>query len=101
MTVTDKLRWSGIKPTAAAAEEPGKQVAIGDVTTEILAANEDRTAFTLIVRGSANVFVSLSDTATANSVELEPGDILSSDDYTGDVHGIEPGDDGKVHVFEV
>jgi len=101
MAVYDKLKWLGTKPTAQAAEEPGKVVTIGAASTEILAANDDRTAFTLVVRGTKNVFIKLGTAADNTCPELEPGDVLSSDDYTGYVHGIEPGGAGKVHVFEV
>ena len=101
MAIYNELKWIGIKPTAAAAEEPGKVVDIGAVSTEILAANDDRTAFTLVVKGSVNVFLKLGTAADNTCPEFEPGDILSSDDYTGAVHGIVAAGTGKVHVFEV
>ncbi len=101
MAVYNEVNWRGIKPTAAVAISPGRKVSIGAASSPILGANDDRTAFTLIVRGSKSVFLSLSGVATLNSVELEPGDVLSSDDYTGAVQGIEPGGAGMVHVFEV
>jgi len=101
MAVYNQLNWVGVKPTAKTAEEPGKQVTINAASTEILAANDDRTAFTMIVRGSKNVFVKLGEDADNTCPELEPGDILSSDDYTGAVHGLTTGGGGKVHVFEV
>jgi len=85
----------------ATAQEPGKVVGIAAADTEILADNDDRTAFTLIVRGSVNVFLRLGTAAVVTSPELEPGDALSSDDYTGPVHGIVAAGTGKVHVFEV
>ena len=85
----------------ATAQEPGKVVDIAAADTEILASNVDRTAFTLIIRGSVNVFLRLGTAAVVTCPEFEPGDILSSDDYTGPVHGIVAAGTGKVHVFEV
>jgi len=85
----------------ATAQEPGKVVDIAAADTEILATNNDRTAFTLIVRGSVNVFLKLGTAAVVTCPEFEPGDILSSDDYTGPVHGRTAAGTGKVHVFEV
>ena len=85
----------------ATAQEPGKVVDIAAADTEILASNVDRTAFTLIIRGTKNVFIKLGTAADNTCTELEPGDALSSDDYTGAVHGFATGGSGKVHVFEV
>jgi hypothetical protein len=101
MAVYDQVKWFGIKPTVKAAEEPGKVVDVAAADTEILAANDDRTAFTLAVRGSVNVFLKLGTVAAVTHPEFEPGDVLSSDDYTGPVHGIVAAGTGKVHVFEV
>ena len=85
----------------ATAQEPGKVVDIAAADTEILASNADRTAFALIVKGTKNVFIKLGTAADNTCTELEPGDALSSDDYTGAVHGFATGGSGKVHVFEV
>lgn len=101
MTITDRLRWFGKKPTVKVAEGGGKQVTITTSTTEILAANEARTSFTLIVRGSKNVFIELGTTAIPADPELEPGEGLSSDDYTGAISGIVVDGNGRVDVFEV
>jgi len=101
MAVYNRVKWVGVKPTANVAAEPGQQLTIQAFSTTILAANDDRTAFTMIVRGSKNVFVKLGTAADNTCVELEPGDTLSSDDYTGAVHGLTTGGGGKVHVFEV
>jgi len=98
-TVTQAGPVSSTK--VATAQEPGKVVAIAAGDTEILASNEDRTAFTLIVRGSVNVFLRLGTVAALTSPEFEPGEILSSDDYTGPVHGRTAAVAGEVHVFEV
>lgn len=97
----DQTRWVGVKPTVKVAEEPGKQVTINPADTEILAANDDRTSFLLVVRAATNVFVKLGAGATVAAVELEPGNVLSSDDYTGAVHGIVAAGNGRVDVFEV
>jgi len=101
MAVYNEVKWVGVKPTARTAQEPGKVVDIAAADTRILANSDSRTAFTLIVRGSVNVFVKLGEGATAGCPELEPGDVLSSNDYTGAVHGIVAAGTGKVHVFEV
>ncbi|MBA7486829.1 hypothetical protein ES707_22390 [subsurface metagenome] len=101
MTITNELQWVGIKPTAKTALEPGKQVPIGVADFEILAANNNRTSFALVVRGTVNVFIKLGTGATVAAPEFEPGDVLSCDDYTGAVHGIVAGGVGRVHVFEV
>jgi len=97
----DQTRWIGIKPTVKTAEDPGKQVTIAAIDTEILAANDDRTSFTLIVKSTVNVFVKLGTGATTAAPELEPGDVLSCNDYTGAVHGITATAPGRVDVFEV
>ena len=101
MAQYDQTKWVGIKPTVKTAEEPGKQVEIGTDSTEILAANDDRTSFVLVVKGTVNVFVKLGTAADVTSPELEPGDVLSCDDYCGAVHGIVAADAGRVDVFEV
>ena len=85
----------------ATAQEPGKQVTIGTSSTEILAANANRTSLALIVRGSVNVFIKLGTAAADTCPELKPDDALSSDDYTGAVHGIVGAGSGRVDVFEV
>lgn len=97
----DQTRWVGVKPTVKTAEEPGKQVTIGDTDTEILAANDNRTSFTLIVRSAVNVFIKLGTGATTSAPELVLHDVLSSDDYTGAIHGIVAAGSGRVDVFEV
>lgn len=101
MAQYDETRWVGVKPTVKTAEEPGKQVAIAAADTEILAANDDRTSFVLVVRGAVNVFVKLGTAATVAALELEPGDALSCNDYTGAIHGIVAAGAGRVDVFEV
>lgn len=101
MAQYNELKWFGIKPTVVAAEEPGKQVTITSSDTEILAANDDRTSFALIVKGAVNVFVKLGTSATTSAPELEPKDVLFCDDYTGAVHGIVASGSGRVDVFEV
>ena len=101
MTICNQVKWFGIKPTVKTAQEPGKQVTIGTSSTKILAANDDRTSFALVVRGSVNVFIKLGSGATTSQPELEPGEGLSSDDYTGDVYGIVAAGSGRVDVFEV
>lgn len=101
MTICNQVKWMGVKPTVKTAQDPGKQVTIGTSTTTILAGNYDRTSFALVVRGSVNVFVKLGTVADVNCVELMPGDVLSSNDYTGIVTGIVAADSGRVDVFEV
>jgi len=101
MAVYNQVKWMGIKPTVQTAQGPGKQVTINVASTRILAANNDRTSFSLIIRGSVNVFVRLGPVADLSGVELEPGDALSCDDYTGDVCGIVAAGSGRVDVFEV
>lgn len=101
MAVYNRVKWFGKKPTVYTAQEPGKQVTIGVASTEILAANDARTSFAMIVRGTENVFIKLGTAADNTCVELAPGDVLSSDDYTGDIHGIAAAAGSKVHVFEV
>lgn len=101
MVQHNQVKWFGIKPTVSTAEGPGKQVTIATADTEILAANENRTSFVLIVRSVINVFVKLGTGATVAAPELEPGDVLSCDDYVGAVHGITSGFTGRVDVFEV
>ena len=101
MAIYDQVRWVGIKPTVRTAQDSGKQVTINAASTSILAINGDRTAFTLIVRGTKNVFVKLGTTADNTCPELRPDDALSSNDYTGPVHGIATGGGGRVDVFEV
>jgi len=97
----DQTRWIGIKPTVKTAQEPGKQVEIGTDSTEILAANDDRTSFVLVVQGAQNVFVKLGTSADDTAMELEPGDVLSCNDYCGAIHGIVAADTGRVDVIEV
>jgi len=101
MAQYDQTSWVGVKPTVDTVQEPGKQVTINAVDTEILAANDDRTSFILRVRGPVNVFVKLGTGATVAAPELEPGDVLSCDDYTGAVHGIVTSGTCRVDVFEV
>lgn len=101
MAVFNETQWVGVKPTVKVALEPGKQVAIGAASTQILAADDDRTSFTLIVRGTVNVFIKLGTGATTATPEFEPGDSLSCDDFTGAVHGIVAAGAGRVDVFEV
>jgi len=101
MAVFNQLRWVGVKPTAKTALEPGKQVSIGTSSTEILAGDEYRTAFTLVVAGSVNVHIKLGTGADVNCPELAPGDTLSSDDYVGPVEGIVASGTGRVDVFEI
>lgn len=97
----DQTRWVGVKPTVRTAQEPGKQVTVGVIDTEILAANDGRTSFSLQVKGMVNVNIKLGTGATTSAPELEPGDVLSCDDYTGAIHGIVLVGLGRVDVFEV
>lgn len=101
MAIYDQLRWFGKKPTVKTAEEPGKQVTIDTSDTEILAANDNRTSFAIVVKGTVNVFVKLGTSATTEAPELEPRDALFCDDYTGAIHGIVAAGSGRVDVFEV
>lgn len=101
MAQYDRTRWVGVKPTVKTAEEPGKQVTVDTSDTEILAANDDRTSFALYVKGAVNVFVKLGAGATVAAPELDPGDVLFSDDYLGAIHGIVASGEGRVDVFEV
>lgn len=97
----NQARWIGIKPTVRTAQESGKQVTITTSDTEILAANDNRTSFLIIVKGTVNVFVKFGTGATNNVPELEPGDVLFCDDFTGALHGITASVNGRVDVFEV
>lgn len=101
MGVYNQVKWFGIKPTVKTAQDSGKQVTINAASTDILAANDDRTSFALVVRGSVNVFIKLGTDVTVDCPELKPGDALSSDDYTGDVCGRVAAGSGRVDVFEV
>ena len=101
MSQYDQTKWVGVKPTVKTAEDPGKQVTINPVDTEILAANDNRTSFSLIVRGDVNVYIKLGTTADITCPELDPGDGLFCDDYCGAVHGIVAAGAGRVDVFEV
>lgn len=101
MAKYNQASWVGIKPTVKTAEEPGKQVTIADSDTEILAANDNRTSFAIVVKGTVNVFVKLGTSATTGAPELVPRDVLFCDDYCGAVHGIVDTGSGRVDVFEV
>lgn len=101
MAQYNEVNWVGIKPTVKTAQDSGKQVTISTSSTVILAANDDRTSFALVVRGSVNVHIKLGSGATTAQPELEPGEGLSSDDYTGDIYGIVAAGSGRVDVFEV
>jgi len=101
MAMYDQVKWVGIKPTVKTAQESGKQVTIDTSDTEILAVNDVRTSFALMVRGSVNVFIKLGTGVTVSAPELEPGDVLVCDDYTGAIHGIVAAGSGRVDVFEV
>lgn len=101
MAVYDQIRWVGVKPTVDTAQDPGKQVTVADTDTEILAANEDRTSFVLVVRGDNEVFVKFGTGATVAAFELEQGDILSCNDYIGAVHGIVTSGTCRIDVIEV
>lgn len=101
MVIYDQLKWFGKKPTVKTARDGGKQVTIGTNTTEILAADDERTSFALIVRGSVNVFIELGTTAATTSPEFVPGDSVNCDDYVGQVSGIVAAGSGRVDVFEV
>lgn len=101
MALYNQTKWVGIKPTVKTAEEPGKQVTIQTSSTTILAANEDRTSFVLVVKSTVNVFVKLGTGATVSAPELVPGDVLFCNDYAGAVHGIVAAGTGRVDVFEV
>ena len=101
MAQYNQIRWIGVKPTVKTAQNSGKQVTIATSDTAILAANENRTSFALIVKSTVNVFVKLGAGATLSAPELEPGDVLSCNDYTGAVHGITAAGSGRVDVFEV
>jgi len=101
MAIYNQVKWFGIKPTVKTAQDPGKQVTISTSSTEILAANDDRTSFSLVVRGSVNVFIKLGTGATTSQPELKPDEALDSNDYTGAVTGIVAAGSGRVDVFEV
>lgn len=101
MAQFNRTRWVGVKPTVKTAAEPGKQVTVTTSDTEILAANDERTSFSLVVRSTVNVFIKFGTVATTGAPELEPGDTLSCNDYTGAVHGIVASGSGRVDVFEV
>lgn len=101
MGIYNQLKWFGIKPTVNIAQDPGKQVTISTISTEILAANDDRTSFALVVRGSVNVNIKLGTAADTDCPEFEPGEGLDSNDYTGAVTGIVAAGSGRVDVFEV
>lgn len=101
MAVFNETKWVGIKPTVKTALEPGKQVDIAVGGTEILAEKVNRTSFTLVVRGEVNVFVKLGTAPDRSEPELEPGDVLSCDDYVGAVWGRTAAAVGRVDVFEV
>jgi len=64
MAIYNQVKWFGRKPTVKTAETPAAKKSIADTSTEILAANDDRTSFLLRNTGSVDVFVRCGDNAT-------------------------------------
>ena len=101
MAQFDQTKWFGIKPTVKAAKTPAGKVTIEDSSTEILDLEESRTSFLIRNTGAVDVFIEFGAAATVNDLPLEPGDVLSCDDYVGVVHGIVTTGTGEVRVIEV
>jgi len=101
MAQYDQTKWVGVKPTVKVAKTPADKVTVEDSTTEILAAEEDRTSFLLRNTGAVNVFVNFGSAATVNDLPLEPGDVLSCNDFTGAVNGIVVTGTGEIRLIEV
>jgi len=101
MAIYNQVRWVGVKPTVKTAQTPAKKVSIGTSSTEILAANDNRTSFLIRNTGSVPVYIRLGTGATVDDMLLEEGDILFCDDYTGTVEGIVASGTGEVRVIEV
>ena len=101
MAQYDETKWVGIKPTVKTAKTPAGKVTIEDSSTEILDAEENRTSILIRNTGSVNVYVNFGNVATVNDMPLEPGDVLSCDDFTGAVNGIVASGTGEIRLIEV
>lgn len=100
MAVYNQIKWFGIKPTVKTAETPAAKVAIGATSTQVLAANDDRTSYCLRNTGAVDVYYRNGDTATTDDMLLEPGDIAIDNDYTGKVTAIRGVAAGELRVIE-
>lgn len=97
----DKTKWIGRKPTVKVAQNGGKSVTVGTTSTQILAANDNRTCFYIKNNGTGTVYISFSSTATlSDSYPLAAGEELFCDHYTGEVSGIAEASQ-DVRVIEV
>lgn len=101
MAQFDQTKWFGIKPTVRTAQTPAGKVEIANTSTEILAAVDDRTSLLLRNTGTVDVYVSFSGAATTDDMPMEPGDVLSCDDYVGAIHGIVASGTGEIRLIEV
>ena len=101
MAQYDETKWIGIKPTVKVALTKADKVSITTSTTEILDFEDARTSFIIRNTGGVDVFVIFGSTATVDDMPLEPGDVLSCNDYTGDVNGIVAAGTGEIRVIEV
>jgi len=101
MGIYNQVKWFGIKPTVKTAQDGGSTVSVGTDSTEILAANDDRTSFYIENIGTDTVYVYLGSPATTSHLALEPGDTIICDDYTGVVSGIVATGTQDVYVIEL
>lgn len=101
MPVYDETKWVGVKPTVATANTPAAKVSIADSSTGILGAEGERTSFILRNTWSVDVFIRFGTPATTDDMLMEPGDVLSCDDYTGAVYGIVASGTGEIRLIVV
>ena len=96
----NQVKWFGKKPTVATAETPAAKVAIGATSTQVLAANDDRTSYCIRNTGTVDVYYRNGDNATTDDMLLEPGEVAYDDDYTGKVTAIRGASAGELRVIE-
>jgi len=100
MGVYNQVRWFAIKPSVKSAQCGGKKVTVGTTSTEIVAANDDRTCLYLENLGSETCYIYLGDEATTDHLPLYPGDVLVDDTYTGKITGICASGSTTIYVIE-
>lgn len=112
-TETNQVKWVGVRLAAgenglpvlpyqlATANESGTQVSIGITATTILAANSNRLACIIKNMSPTTVYIKLGAGATITSFELEEGDIIGVDVYTGIITGIVASGSATISVIEI
>ena len=112
-TETNQVKWVGVRLAAgenglpvltyqlATANEPGTQVSVGTTVTTILAANANRLACIIKNMSPTTVYIKLGSGATIISFELEEGDVIGTDVYTGIITGIVASGSATISVIEV